>query len=129
MEQQKEEIEKKSKSNSQRLAHYCAERLHKKHAENIYILDLRELTDITDFFVIASANSSKHLEALADELMEIFKDAKINNYHIEGLEALKWVLADAYDVIIHLFLSEVREYYDIESYWGDAPVEIIQEST
>ena len=114
---------------SRQLAKDLAQKLYEKHAIDIHILDLRGLADFTDFFVIASATSKIHLKALAEDLVEVFEELGIKNYHIEGLQALQWVLADLYDVIIHLFLPETREFYDIEGYWGDAPVEFLEEST
>ena len=114
------------KIDSSKLAHLCADKLCENLAEDIRILDLQRLTDISDFFVIASANSKIHLKALAEEIEELFRDIDLPKYHIEGMQALNWILADAYDVIVHLFTHEARQYYDIESYWGDAPVEIIE---
>ncbi len=113
---------------SEELARKLAQKLYEKHANDIHILDLRELTDIADFFIIASATSKIHLKALAEDLMDILDEIGIKNYHFEGLRALQWVLVDLYDVVIHLFLPETRDFYDIEGYWGDAPVEIIEES-
>ena len=113
---------------SVKLAYLCANKLYENLAEDIHILDLQGLTNISDFFVIASANSKIHLKALAEEIEELFRDIDLPKYHIEGMEALNWVLADAYDVIVHLFMPDARQYYDIESYWGDAPVEILKSS-
>ncbi len=113
---------------SEELVHTLAQRLCDKHAKDIHILDLRGLTDIADFFIVASATSKIHLKALSEDLLEIFDELGIKNYHLEGLRALQWVLADLYSIIIHLFLPETREFYDIEGYWGDAPVEILEES-
>ena len=113
---------------SVKLAHLCADKLYENLAEDIHILDLRGLTDISDFFVIASANGKIHLKSLAEQIEEIFRDAGVHIYHIEGIKSLRWILADAYDVIVHLFIPDTRQYYDIESYWGDAPVEILKVS-
>jgi len=121
-------INEKHTFDSKKLAYLCAEKLFEKHAERIHILDLKGLSDIADFFVIASANSQIHLKSLAEVVEEVFDFADISRSHVEGMKALQWVLADAYDVIVHLFLPEAREFYNIESYWGDAPVEIIEES-
>jgi len=118
---------KKTSVDSSELAHICAEYLWEKQGGKIRILDVRELTDIADFFIIASANSMIHLNSLAEIVKEVFDRYDVPKYHIEGLKGTGWVLADAYDVIVHLFLDEIREYYDIESYWGDAPFEIMKD--
>ena len=112
---------------SEELAHCCAKALLEKQAEDIRVLDLRKLTDIADFFVVASANSPIHLKSLAEVVEELLDNHKVKPYHIEGMSGLRWVLVDAYEVIVHLFLPEVREYYDIEGYWGDAPTTFIDE--
>ncbi len=113
--------------NSEELAQKCAKALFDKHADDVHILDLRELTDIADFFIVASANSPTHLKSLAETAEEFLDSSKVKPYHIEGMQGLHWVLVDAFDIIVHLFLPEMREYYDIESYWGDAPVVYIEE--
>ena len=112
--------------NSEKLAFDCAKLLVEKHAEDVKVFDIKELTDIADYFVIASANSQIHLKALVDELEDFLEKNSIRTYHVEGLRALKWVLVDTYTVIIHLFLPEVREYYDLESYWGDAEIYVME---
>ncbi len=94
-----------------------------KKAENILIFDLRELTSITDYFVICSGNSDKHIKAITDAITEgVYKDLKINPWHIEGYTYLRWVLIDYVDVVAHIFLKEIREYYDLERLWGDAKI-------
>lgn len=110
---------------SEELSRQCAQIVFEKGAEDVMILDLRDLTDIADFFIIASANSRIHLKALTEAVEEFLDEYKVKPYHTEGLTGLSWVLVDTYDVIIHLFLPEVRRYYDIEGYWGDAPIMLI----
>jgi ribosome-associated protein len=110
---------------SHKFAQLCALELNKKLAENIKILDVRELTDITDYLVFASANGQPHLKALTESLDELIDNAGVALHHIEGLKGLSWVVVDAYDTIVHIFLPNVRDYYDLESYWGDAPIEVV----
>ena len=88
-----------------------------KKGEEIVIFDLRDLSPITDYFVIANGLSEIHLRTIADHLMEIEKPD-----HVEGLTASSWVLLDFIDVIVHLFLEETREFYGLERLWGDAPI-------
>ncbi len=110
------------------LAQRCGEILVEKHAKDVHILDLRGLTDIADYFVLASATSEPHINALVESLREFFDLKKETKYHIEGIIGMRWVLFDTFDVIIHIFLPEAREYYDLESYWGDAPVMVFDEN-
>jgi len=100
-----------------------------KHAQDVRILDLRGLTDIADFFVIASANSQPHIKALAEFIEDFLHENRVENYHVEGITGMKWVLVDMFDIIIHIFLPDIREFYDIESYWGDAKVILMENET
>lgn len=113
---------------SEELAQRCSKILVEKHAQDVYILDLRGLTDIADYFVLASANSEPHIHALVESLREFLDSNKETNYHIEGTKGMRWVIFDTFDVIVHIFLPEIREYYDLESYWGDAPVIVFDEN-
>ena len=110
---------------SEELARDCARMLVEKHAQDVRILDLRGLTDIADFFVIASANSQPHMKTLAETIEDFLVECKIEKYHIEGIRGMKWVLVDMFDIIIHIFLPDIREFYDIESYWGDAEATLV----
>ncbi|MGQ9817290.1 MAG: ribosome silencing factor [bacterium] len=87
-----------------------------KKGEDIIIFDLREISPITDFFVIATGLSNTHNKAIAEYLIE-YK----NPYHSEGMEEANWVLLDYIDVIVHIFSKEAREFYGLERLWGDAP--------
>lgn len=90
-----------------------------KKAENVRILDVRGLSDVTDFFLFATAASAVHNRALAEELKVKTKgDWKL--HHIEGAEGGDWILLDYMDVICHLFLPETRSFYGLEDLWGDA---------
>ena len=95
--------------------------LDEKKAENIITLDLKKLTTITDYFIIATANSETHLRTLAGELVKFFK--KENRLHlINPLNEndRSWILLDYQDFIIHLFTEETREYYCLEELWFEA---------
>jgi ribosome-associated protein len=76
---------------------------------------------VTDFVVIASGRSNRHVGALADHLLTALKEAGHARVKVEGLQAADWVLIDAGDVIVHLFRPEVRSFYDLEKMWGGAP--------
>lgn len=97
------------------LAKALAHLIDEKKGSDIVIFDLRNLSPITDCFVIANGLSNIHIETIAKYLMEYEKPN-----HVEGLGAATWVLLDFIDVIVHLFLKETREFYGLERLWGDA---------
>lgn len=90
--------------------------------KNIVKLDLRKLEDRpTDYFIVCEADSSTQVKAIANNIKVRLKD-EIGEAPIrsEGIEGAKWILVDYFDVIIHVFYRETREYYDLEDLWGDA---------
>ncbi len=98
-----------------------AEILHDKKAQDIKILELKDLTIITDYFVICSAESITQVKALAEYLQETIQLESCKLYGIEGFSYAHWILMDYGDVIVHIFLEETRRYYDLERLWLDAP--------
>ncbi len=92
-----------------------------KLAEDIVLLDLRDLVPFADYFVIMSAESSRQIEALEEDLTQTLKDAGIARHHREGTPASGWVLLDFSDVIVHVFSPEEREFYALERLWRRAP--------
>ncbi len=99
---------------------FIKEKLENKKAENIVILDVSKLTNIADFFVVASANSPVHARAVAEHLIEEAEKVGIEIDHVEGMEFGGWILVDMLDVIVHIFTPEWREYYGIEWIWSEA---------
>ena len=98
-----------------------AEILDSKKAEDISALDVRGLTSLADYFVIASANSETHAKALSDYVEEeIKKETGELPHHVEGRDYNRWVVLDYGDVIVHIMLPEVRDYYGIDWLWADA---------
>lgn len=87
-------------------------------AEGAVIIDLAGKTSFTDYMVIASGTSQRHVGAMANNLCVKIKESGITNVSVEGQGQCDWVLVDAGDVIIHLFRPEVREFYNIEKMWG-----------
>lgn len=98
-----------------------------KKAVDVKVLDLRNLTSVTDYFVICSGNIDLHVKAISDALVEGLGKKKIKVWHIEGYSALKWVLLDYVDVVVHIFNGEARAFYGLERLWGDAPTEVLSE--
>ena len=94
--------------------------LEDKKAENIVVLDVSRLTNIADFFVVASASSPVHARAIAEHLIEEMEKAGYAVDHVEGMEFGNWVLVDLLDVIVHIFTPEWREHYGIEWIWAEA---------
>ena len=92
-----------------------------KKGEDIVVMDLREISSVADFFIVVSGNSGVHVKAIADELREKLKKIdKIMPWHVEGIEAQKWILIDYVDIVVHVFDYDSREYYSIEKLWEDS---------
>ena len=92
-----------------------------KKGEDIVILDLRKITSVADFFIIATGNSNVHVKAIAEEIREkMKKENRIIPWHVEGLKAQKWILIDYVDIVVHIFDYDSRLYYSIEKLWEDA---------
>lgn len=98
-----------------------------KKAVDVKVLDLRGLTSVTDYFVICSGSIDLHVKAISDAIVEGLENRKIKVWHIEGHSALKWVLLDYVDVVVHIFNGQARAFYGLERLWGDAPTEVLSE--
>ena len=94
--------------------------LQEKKAEDIRVLDLRKVSDAADCFIICSASSDPHVKALVTALVDSLRAAGHKPWHVEGMEQRRWVLMDLVDLVVHVFLPQVREYYALERLWGDA---------
>ena len=89
---------------------------------------MQGLSSATDFFVIGSAESDAQVRAIADAVIEGIESGGNRIYHLEGYQEQRWILIDCIDVVIHIFLADVREFYALERLWGDAPLEKVEES-
>ena len=108
---------------SKRLALLCREFADTKKAENIVVLDVRDLSSVTDYFVIASGTSEPHLRAIVDEVMDRLREEhEVRPRAVDGTLQTAWVVLDYFDVILHVMRQDVRERYDLETLWGDAPL-------
>ena len=94
-----------------------------KNGFDIYLMDLRKLSDVARYFLICSGSVDVHVKAIADNIVEGLKLKNVRAWHIEGYKNLQWVLLDYVNVVIHIFQPEVRKYYSLEKLWGDAPTE------
>ncbi len=98
-----------------------------KKGEDIVVMDLRKISSVADFFIVVSGNSGVHVKAIADELREKMKKVdKLSPWHVEGIEAQKWILIDYVDIVVHVFDYESREYYSIEKLWEDSKTRRIE---
>ena len=95
--------------------------LESKKAEDVVVLDIRELTSIGDFFIIASGNNTTLVKSLADALEDKFSQQGIQPRRIEGAASAMWILMDYTDVVVHIFYNEQRDFYCLERLWADAP--------
>ena len=105
---------------NEQLAHHIAKLTLEKKAENVIVMDLRDITTITDYFVICSGESDMQIKAISDYILDKLKEEHIKVWHKEGLQSLNWVLLDLVDVVVHIFKPETREFYALERLWGDA---------
>jgi ribosome-associated protein len=104
------------------LALQCRELADSKKAENLVILDVRELSSITDYFVIATGTSEPHLRAIVDAVKDrLAEDHGLRPRALDGILQTAWVVLDYFDVIVHVMRADVRQHYDLEGLWGDAP--------
>ena len=90
------------------------------HCSDIVVLDLRGKSPATDYFVIATGTSDRQMRTVADEICQTAKKQRLQRFGRAGYEQARWILLDFIDVVIHIFDSEYRHYYDLELLWGDA---------
>jgi ribosome-associated protein len=106
---------------SKKLALLCRELADNKKAENTVILDVRNLSSITDYFVITSGATEPHLRAVVHEITDRLREAHaLSPRAIDGDANSPWQVMDYFDVIVHVMRTDVREKYDLEGLWGDA---------
>jgi ribosome-associated protein len=92
-----------------------------RKAEDIVALDLRQHANIADYFIVATGANKPHLKSLYDGLQRLFKDAGFEGYQKTGVPDSGWMIVDYQGVMVHIFERELREFYDIEKLWKDAP--------
>ncbi len=106
----------------------AAELALERKAEDVLILDLRGISSATDYFVVATGRSDIQVKAVADHIIEESKKEGQRPDHVEGIRTGRWVLMDFIDFVVHVFHPEAREFYQLETLWGDAPtVEAVDE--
>jgi ribosome-associated protein len=98
----------------------CGMLVEEKKAKDVVIMSLEDLTDITDYFLIASGTSERHVRTIADSVETGMKERGVKPYSVEGHREGRWVIIDYRNVIVHIFLEQLRELYDLESLWIEA---------
>jgi ribosome-associated protein len=96
-------------------------------AQDVVVLNLAGVSDMTDCFVIASGTSDTHVRSLGEHVLEEMKKEGQRAHHVEGLQQGRWVLLDYVDFVVHLFHPTLREFYQLDRLWGDAEVVPIHE--
>lgn len=104
-----------------RSARQAAQVLADHKANDVVMLDLRGVTDMADYFIVASGTSDTHVRATAHHVMDALKQQGLPVHSVEGLEQGRWVLLDYVDFVVHVFHPTLRAFYQLERLWGDAP--------
>lgn len=107
--------------NSEKLADLVIDALDDVKAKDIVKLDVRNMTTVTDYMVVASGTSNRHVKALVDNVAEKAKQAGCRPVGIEGEDGGEWVLLDLQDALVHVMLPKVREFYNLEKLWSIVP--------
>ncbi|MBT8107319.1 MAG: ribosome silencing factor [Gammaproteobacteria bacterium] len=107
--------------NSDALTNLVVEALDDVKAKDIVRLDVRDMTTVTDYMVVASGTSNRHVKALVDNVAEKAKNAGHRPIGIEGEDGGEWVLLDLQDTLVHVMLPKVREFYNLEKLWSISP--------
>jgi ribosome-associated protein len=98
-----------------------------KKAQNVCLMDIRNLSNVADYFIICHGESDVQVKAITDAVVEGMENEGIKAWHREGYEYLHWVLLDYIDVVVHIFHKETRQFYGLERLWGDAEIETFSE--
>jgi len=94
-----------------------------KKAEDVAVLDVHGLSDVTDYFVLLSGTTQIQVQAIADAILDGAVETRRKPLHVEGRDLGRWVLLDFVDVVVHVMQPEARTFYSIERLWGDAPIQ------
>ena len=111
----------RKKDPARELALAAARTAHDDNCEQLVVLDLRGISPVTDYFVIATGTSDRQMRSVADEIARYGRSVGQKVWHVAGAESAEWIVMDFVDVVVHLFDEEHRGYYDLELIWGEAP--------
>mgnify|MGYP001545408581 CR=1 FL=1 len=107
--------------NSEQLCTLVVDALDDIKAQDVTTLDVREMTTVTDYMIVASGTSNRHVQALVDNVAEKAREAGHKPIGVEGEEGGEWVLLDLQDALVHVMLPKVREFYNLEKLWSLGP--------
>lgn len=115
-------VKKKTANLSTYLSEIAVHGIQEKKGNDIVRLDLRNLnSSVSDYFVVCNADSTTQVKAIADSVEdEIYKLTQTNPWRKEGLDNAEWIILDYFDIVVHIFRTEKRDFYGIEDLWGDA---------
>ena len=121
-------MQQQPQASSEILQNFVVEGLQDVKGENITILDLREIDNaVTDFFIISEGSSNTQVNALSESVHKSVRENLGDRpWHVEGKDNAEWVLMDYVNVVVHIFQKGTREFYDLESLWGDAPSKTLE---
>lgn len=102
----------------------AAELALERKAEGVVALDLRGISSATDFFILATGKSDVQVKAISEHIMEELARAGVRPLHVEGMDRARWVLMDFVDFVIHVLHPSARDFYQLETLWGDAPTRV-----
>ena len=115
-------VKKKTVNLSTYLSEIAIHGIQEKKGNDIVRLDLIEInSSVSDYFIVCNADSSTQVKAIADSVEdEIYKQTQVNVWHKEGQENAEWIILDYFDIVVHIFKTDKREFFGIEDLWGDA---------
>ncbi|HUU26856.1 MAG TPA: ribosome silencing factor [archaeon] len=113
--------ENKSQKKIRELVFFAGECCLEKKGDDVVVLNLRKVSDVTDYFLICGGYTDIHVRAVTEHMIESMKKRyNISPWHVEGMENGRWVLVDYIDFVIHIFQPETRDFYQLERLWADA---------
>jgi ribosome-associated protein len=107
----------------------AVELLFDRKANDVVLMDLRNISSATDFFLIASGTSDTHVASIADHVVDELKQSGTRPLNVEGQRGGRWILVDYFSFVVHVFHPAAREFYQLERLWGDAPLHRMQPQT
>ena len=112
-------------NDSEQMRDIVVSALENAKGEDISILDVRQMTDVTDYMIVATGSSDRHVKTLSDRVLEFMHDRGWQHMGVEGEEVKDWVLVDFVDVVVHLMREQTRKKYDLESLWDQTFSELL----
>jgi len=110
------------KQPDQSILNTIAQAIFDKKGFNILVLDVRKVSSMADYFIIAEGNVDKHVRAISKGIIEVTNAIKVPFWHVEGDKSADWVVVDYGDIVVHLFIPELRERYALEELWKGAEI-------